>query len=109
GLLHHLGLLLAGQVASDLVIVSVAFHHMTVVEDRLDGFGKALGDRAAGQEGRLYILLLQDPQQPIDRVVRPIFALAPHFVIEKSVLIRLDILAALKIESQKDRGALSMW
>ncbi len=42
----------ARQIAGDLVIVAVAFHHMAVIEDGLHRFREALGDRAAGQEGR---------------------------------------------------------
>ena len=45
---------------------------------------------------------------PVDRVVRAVFALAPHFVVEDAVLVRLDVLAALEIEGQKDRGALAV-
>src|SRR5437763_12791515 len=43
---------------------------------------------------------LQNPQQPINRVMRPVFALAPHLVIEDAVLVRLDVLAALEVEGQ---------
>src|SRR5262245_6077809 len=108
GPLHHRVFLIARQVARDLVIVAVAFHHMAVVENRLHRFREALRDRAAGEEGRLYVLFLQDPQQPVDRVVRAILALAPHFVIEKAILVRLDVLAALEIEGQKHAGPLAL-
>src|SRR5262249_15067299 len=43
--------------------------------------------------------------QAVDRVVGAVFALAPHFVVEESVLVRLHILAALEVESQEYRGA----
>src|SRR5215475_4831377 len=108
GPLHHGVFLVARQVARDLVIVAVAFHHMAVVEDRLHRFREALRDRAAGQERRLDILFLQDPQQPVDRMVRAVFALAPHLVIENAVLVRLAVLAALEIESQKHAGPLGL-
>src|SRR5262249_1296439 len=83
-------------------------HHMAVIEDRLRGFREALRDRAASQEGRLDVLFLQDPQQPIDRVVGAILALAPHLIIEDAVLVRLDVLAALEIEGQEYTGPVGL-
>jgi hypothetical protein len=80
---------------------------MAVGKDRLDGFRKTLRDGAAGQEGRLDVLFLENPQQPVDRVVRAVFALAPHLVVQDAVLVRLHVLAALEIEGQEDRGALA--
>src|SRR5205807_1640055 len=106
GLLHHLILLIARQVAGDLVIVAVAFHHMAMIKDGLHRLGEALGDRAAGQECGLDVLFLQNPQQSINRVMGTVFTLAPHFVVQNAVLVRLHILAALEIEGQKDRGTL---
>src|SRR4051794_8287499 len=108
GPLHHRVLLIAWQVARDLVVIAMAFHYMAVVEDRLYRFREALGDRAAGQEGRLDVLFLQDAQQPVDRVVRAVFALAPHLVIQNAVLVRLDVLAALEVEGQKHAGPLAL-
>src|SRR5262245_32468040 len=107
-LLHHLGFLIARQVARYLVIVSVAFHHMAMGKDRLDCFRKSLRDCPASQERRLDILFLQNPQQPINCMVRTVFALAPHFVVENAVLIRLYVLAALEVEGQKHRRPLSV-
>src|SRR5258706_269662 len=89
------------------MIVSVSFHHMTMGKYRLDCFGKTLGDGPAGQERRLDVLFLQNPQQPINCMVRSVFALAPHFVIENAVLVRLHVLAALEVEGQKDCGSLA--
>src|SRR5262249_32400575 len=106
-LLHHLGFVVARQVARDLVVVSVPFHHMTVGKDRLDRFGETLRDGPAGQERRLDVLFLQNPQQPINGMMRAVFALAPHLVILDAVLIRLHVFAALEIEGQKNRGSLS--
>ncbi len=108
GLLHHLVFFIARQVAGNLVIVAMAFDDVAVVEDGLHGFRKALRDRAAGQERRLDVLFLEDSQQPIDRVVRAVFALAPHLVVQNAVLVRFDVFAALEIESEKDRGALAV-
>src|SRR5262249_50330184 len=50
GLLHHLILLITRQVAGDLVIVAVSFHHMAVVENRLHSLRETFGDRTARQE-----------------------------------------------------------
>jgi len=83
-----------------------AFHHMAVVQDGLHRVGEPLGDSAAGEKGRLDVLFAQDPQQPIYCVVGTVFALTPHFVIQNAVLIRLDVLAALEVEGQKDGGPL---
>src|SRR5262245_35693959 len=80
---------------------------MAVGKDRLNCFGKTLGDGPASQERRLDVLFLQNPQQPINGMVRSVFALAPHFVIEDAVLVRLHVLAALEIEGQKDCGSLA--
>src|SRR4029077_13814841 len=55
----------------------------------------------------LIFLFLQDPQQPVDRMVRAVLALAPHLVIENAVLVRLHVLAALEIEGQENGGALA--
>ena len=38
GLLHHRVFFVALQIAGDLVSVAVAFDHVAMVEDRLDGF-----------------------------------------------------------------------
>ena len=57
-----------------------------MILDRLDRFGEALGDGAAGDERRPDVLLLQDPQQAVDRVMGAIFALAPDLVVEDTVL-----------------------
>src|SRR3954468_11289741 len=105
GLLHYLIFFVARQVAGDLVVVAMALDHMTVIENGLHGLREAVRDGAAGQERRLDVLFLQNPQQPIDRVVRAVFALAPHFVIEDAVLIRLYVLPALEVEGQEDGGA----
>src|SRR5262249_32534711 len=80
---------------------------MAVGKDRLNCFGKTLGDGTASQERRPNILFLQNPQQPVDGMVRSVFALAPHFVIEDAVLVRLHVLAALEIKGQKDCGSLA--
>src|SRR5437764_2153342 len=85
-LLHDLGFLIARQVARDLVIVAVALHHVTLRKDRLDCLGKALRDRPARQECRLDVFFLQNSQQPINCMVRTVFALTPHFVVENAVL-----------------------
>ena len=106
-LFHDRVFLVARQVAGDLVIVAVALDHVAAGEDRLHGLGEALGDRAAGNEGRLDVLLLEDAQQAVDRMVRAVLALAPHLVIEDAVLVRLDVLAALEIESEEHGGALA--
>ena len=106
-LFHHPGFLVAWQVSRDLVIISVALHHMAVGKDRLDCFWKTLRDGSASQERRLNVFFLQNPQQPINCMVRTVFALAPHFVIENAVLIGLHVLAALEIEGQRNRGPLS--
>ena len=106
-LLHHVGFFLTLEVSRDLVIVAVPFHHMAVGKNRLNGLRKTLDDRPAGQERRLDVLFFQNPQQPIDCMVRTVFTLAPHFVVENAVLVRLHVLAALEIERQKDRGPLS--
>ena len=82
----------------------MALDHMAAIEDGLHRLREALGDGAAGQEGGLDVLFLQNPQQPIDRMVGAVFALAPHFVIEEAVLVRLHVLAALEVEGQKDGG-----
>src|SRR5215211_5854893 len=50
---------------------------------------------------------LQNPQQSINCVVGTIFALAPHFVVQNAVLIRLHVFAALEVEGQKNGGALA--
>src|SRR5262245_812308 len=76
-------------------------------KDRLDCFGKTLGDRPASQKRRPDVLFLQNSQQPINGMVRSVFALAPHFVIEDAVLVRLHVLAALEVEGQKDCGSLA--
>src|SRR4029079_5466252 len=60
-----------------------------------------------GQEGRLDVLFFQDAQQPVDRVVGTVLALAPHFVVEDAVLVRLDVLNALKVKGQENRCALA--
>ena len=106
-LIHHLEFFVALEVARDLVIVAVTFHHMAVGEDCLDRFRKTLGDGPARQECRLDVLFLQNPQQPINGMVRAVFALAPHFIVEDAVLVRLHVLAALEIEGQKHGGPLS--
>ena len=87
----------------------MALDHMPVIENGLDRLRVTLGDCAAGKEGRLDVLLLQNPQKPINRVVRAVLALAPHFIIEDAVLIRLHVLAALEVEGQKHAGPLSAW
>jgi len=84
----------------------VAFHHMAVVQDGLHSVGEPLGDSAAGEKCCLDLLFAQDPQQPIYCVVGTVFALTPHFVVQNAVLIRLDVLAALEVEGQKDGGPL---
>jgi len=76
GFLHHLIFLIARQVARDLVIVAVAFDHMAVVEDGLHGLREALRDCPAGKESRLDVLFLQNPQQPVDRMVWSVFTMA---------------------------------
>ena len=80
---------------------------MAVVEDGLHSLREALRDGAAGQEGRLDALFLQDPQQPVDCVVGTVFALAPHLVVQNAVLVRLHVLAALEVEGQEHRGPLA--
>ena len=40
-------------------------------------------------------------------MVRAVFPLAPHLVIQNAVLVRLHVLAALEIEGQKNGGALA--
>src|SRR3954452_5023030 len=105
-LLHHLIFLIGRQTAGDLVIVAVAFDDMAVIEDSLHRLREALRDRPAGQEGRLDVLFLQNAQQPVDRMVGAVLTLAPHFVVQNAVLIRLHVLAALEIEGQKNRGPL---
>ena len=62
---------------------------MAVVEDGLHGLQEALRDCPAGQESRLDVLFLQNPQQPVDRMVWSVSTLAPHFVIENAILVRL--------------------
>jgi hypothetical protein len=80
---------------------------MAVVEGGLHGLREALRD--AGKESRLDVLFLQNPQQPVDRIVWSVFTLAPHFVIENVVLVRLHVLAALEVEGQKHGGPLAAW
>src|SRR5215510_2921532 len=104
---HHAIYRLLRILKEELVIVAVPFPHLAVGKNRLDGLRKTLDDRPAGQERRLDVLFLQNPQQPIDCMVRTVFTLAPHFVVENAVLVRLHVLAALEIEGQKDRGPLS--
>src|SRR4029077_6951088 len=81
---------------------------VAVVEDGLHGLRESLGNGAAGQESLLDVLFLEDAQDPINGVVRPVFALAPHLVIEDAVLVWLDILAALEIERQEDASPLAV-
>src|SRR5919109_955565 len=105
-LLHHLDFFVAPEVARDLVMIAVTFHHMAMGENRLDRFWKTLGDGSACQECRLDVLFLQNPQQPINGMVWAVFALAPHFIIEDAVVVRLHVFAALEIEGQKYGGTL---
>jgi hypothetical protein len=106
GLLHHRIFFVALQIAGDLVVVTMALDHMAVVENGLHGLREPIGNGAAGQEGGLDVLFLQNAQQPIDRVVRTVFTLAPHFVIEDAVLIRFHVLSTLEVEGQEDAGSL---
>src|SRR5205823_6738911 len=46
-------------------------------------------------------------QQPINCMVRTVFALTPHFVVENAVLVRFYVLAALEVERQEHRCPLS--
>jgi hypothetical protein len=72
---------------------------MAVVQDGLHRVGEPLG--IAPQVRKVAPWSLRSKPQPIYSVVGTVFALAPHFVIQNAVLIRLDVLAALKAERQK--------
>src|SRR6185312_11183547 len=108
GVAHHLRLVLAREIARDLVVVAMAFDLVAGILNGLDRVGKALRDGTAGDEGGLHPLFLQDAQQATDRVVRAVLSLAPALIVEDAVLVRLHVLAALKIEGEHHGGPLAM-
>src|SRR6202043_3983345 len=84
--------------------IAVASDLMPLGDDRLGGRRVALGDPATGVEGRLDALLLQYPEDPPDRRVRPVLGLGVLLVIHFSVRTGPHVLAALEIEGQGHRN-----
>jgi hypothetical protein len=85
------------------VVIAVAGHFVAALGDRRQRLGISLGDAAAGHEGRLDLRLVEDAEDAPDAGVRAVFTLRVFFMIDLAVLIRLHVLAALEVESQRDR------
>src|SRR5689334_3358601 len=90
-------LFLAREIARDLVVIAVAGHLVAALGDRRQRLGKSLGDPAAGHEGCLYFRLIENAEDAPNTGVRSVFALCVFFVVDLAVLVRLYVLAALKI------------
>src|SRR5262245_26115130 len=100
---HHVVLLIAREVAGDLVMVAVPRHFVPAGDDRLHGFRIALGDAPAGQERRLHALLFEDTQDAPHAGIRPVLGLGVFLVIHAAVRQRPHVFAALEIERERDR------
>src|SRR5687767_6457572 len=103
--LHHIPFLLAGQLTGAFVMIAMACDFMPLRDDGLYRFRITFGDTATGIEGDLDLLLLENAENAPDAGVRPIFALGPFLIIERSIRKRAHVLPALEIQCQDHGGA----
>ncbi len=106
--LHHIPFLLAGQVTGRFVVITMAGDLVSPIDDGFHRLRKTLGDAAAGVEGDLDLLFLEDAQNTPDPGMRAILTLGPFLMIHCAVGERAYVLAALKVERQHHGAAIAL-
>src|SRR4249919_2853578 len=99
----HIFFFLSGQVASDLVMVTMSGDLVPLLRDGLNCIGVSFSDAPASQESCLDFDFVQHSENPPDAGFRSVFAFGIIFIVHFPVRERPDGLSTLKIESYRNR------
>src|SRR5262249_50817287 len=105
----HIFFFLSGQVAGDLVVVSMTGNFMSLFGYGFHRIGVPFGDAAASQKSCLDFYFVQHSENPPDTGFRAVFAFGVVFVDHFAVGEWPNRLSALKIESYRHRHSTVLW